>query len=116
MKDLEPHILRQRLIIEGKYTKEVTKEIIKEYLLKLGELLKMTVDAEPMIDRIDSGKHHGFYGYIHWIESGSHIYVWDNVNFLTVDIYTCKKFLAEDAINFTKDFFKISELVHKEIR
>ncbi|UCD03767.1 MAG: methyltransferase domain-containing protein, partial [Candidatus Woesearchaeota archaeon] len=81
-----------------------------EFLFELGDLLKMTIDIEPLVEKVDSRKHQGFYAYVHWVESGCHIYIWDKFRFLTVDIYTCKEFSAEDAINLTKDFFKCSEV------
>ena len=115
MKNLEPKIVRQRLIIEAKYEKEIKEEDIKNFLLELGKNTKMTVDIEPLVRKVDAGIHYGFYAYVHWIESGSHIYIWEKLNFLTIDIYTCKHFSVEDTIDFVKEFFKTKEIVYKEV-
>ena len=115
MKNLEPKITRQRLIIEAKYETKITEEDIKNFLLELGKILKMTVDIEPLVKKVDAEIQYGFYGYVHWIESGSHIYTWEKLNFLTIDIYTCKHFFVQDAIDFVKEFFKTKEIVYKEV-
>ncbi len=114
MKDLEPNITRQRLIIEAKYEREIKEEDLKAFLLELGKVLKMTIDIDPLVKRVETGVHDGFYGYAHWVESGCHIYTWRKFNFLSVDIYTCKYFSVEKAVDFTKAFFKTKELVYKE--
>jgi len=115
MKDLEPNITRQRLIIEAKYEREIKEEDIRNFLFELGKVLKMTVDVEPSVRKVETGIHDGFYGYAHWTESGCHIYTWRKFNFLSVDIYTCKHFSVEDAVNFTKEFFRTKEIAHKEV-
>ncbi len=50
---------------------------------------------------------YGWCTYMHWVESGMHIYSWDNriPTFFSVDIYTCKKFDPLHAVDYTKDFF-----------
>jgi len=111
MKNLEPNVIRQRLIIEAKHETELKEENIKNFLLELGKVLKMTIDMEPVIKKVEVG----FYGYVHWVESGCHIYTWENFNFLSVDIYTCKRFSVQEAINFVKEFFKINEIIYKEL-
>ena len=35
--------------------------------------------------------------------------------FFSADIYTCKEFVDADAIKFTKNFFKTTELVFKNV-
>ena len=115
MKDLEPRITRQRLIIEAKYENDYDEEDINRFLLELGKTLEMTIDIEPYVKLAEAEIHTGYYGYVHWIESGCHIYVWIRLKFLSVDIYTCKHFSVENAVNFVKDYFKTVEIVHKEV-
>ena len=115
MKNLEPKIIRQRLIIEAQYERELDEDDISRFLLELGRMLKMTVDIEPFIRRTEGDTHAGLYGYVHWIESGSHVYAWESYKFLSVDIYTCKHFSVEDAVNFVKDFFNTTEMVFEEV-
>ncbi|MBI1755004.1 S-adenosylmethionine decarboxylase [Candidatus Azambacteria bacterium] len=121
MKNIEPAIHRQRLVIEARYTQEITREMVKQYLLDLAKELKMTIHPDlpqPLITSA-TGKskpiHDGYEGIILWVESGAAIYVWERFHFLTVDIYTCAAFNSKKAIDFTARFFKTSELEYKEV-
>ena len=52
----------------------------------------------------------GWAGWIHWETSGAHFYAWDRpLLFFSVDIYTCKAFLVEDALAFTRNYFAPTE-------
>jgi len=113
MKDLAPHIHRQRLIIEGKCANPISVNQIKEYLNKLSDVLKMKILAEPVTHKSDK---YGWAGWIHWESSGAHFYAWDKpLIFFSVDLYTCKEFVDKDAIKFTRDFFKTSEIEFKSV-
>ena len=118
MRNLEPRVHRQRLVIEAKYGRDIDRELVRQYLLDLAKALEMTVHLEPIITSA-TGKgdpiHDGFEGVIFWLESGATIYVWERLKFLTVDIYTCKAFDTKKAIEFTKNYFNISELEHQEL-
>ena len=50
---------------------------------------------------------YGWCAYMHWKESGIHIYAWDDRKppFFSIDIYTCKAYKEEEDSRFTKDFF-----------
>ncbi len=116
MKNIEPRVKRQRLVIEARYSNVIDKEIVKKYLFGLAEELEMTIHPdlkEPIITSA-TGKsnpiHDGWEGVIFWVESGASIYVWERLNFLTVDIYTCKYFENKKAVDFTAKFFKTTEL------
>ena len=113
MKDLAPQIHRQRLIIEGKCAQKISANQIKDYLTKLSDVLKMVTLTEPVTHKSDK---FGWAGWIHWESSGAHFYAWDKpLIFFSVDIYTCKEFVDADAIEFTKNFFKASELEFKSV-
>ena len=105
MKNLEPKIYRQRLIIEGKQSIEITADVIKEYLTKLTtDILKMRIQIDPIIfspNKMGNPLHHGLNGFIGWVESGGHFYSWDKMKFFTMDIYTCKKFDTNKVVEFT---------------
>lgn len=58
--------------------------------------------------------HHGIAGFMGWAESGCSIYTWDKFNFLTVEIYTCKKFDVKKAVDFVKTFFKCNKITFEE--
>ena len=120
MKNLEPEIYRQRLIIEAKYTIKVERETVRKYLLDLIEFMGMTIhpqQPEPIITSA-TGKskplHDGYEGFCFWLESGVSIYIWERYNFLSIDIYSCKAFDRQEALNFTTDFFKISQVEFQE--
>jgi len=118
MKKLEPSLPRFRLIIEGKYSTEINEEVIREYLTSLTETIGMRAESEVFLfspNDMDNPLHHGLNGFIGWIESGCHIYTWDTVNFFTVDLYSCKEMSVEKAVEFTKDFFKATEIVFEEV-
>ena len=77
MKNLEPRIFRQRLIIEGRYSIEITEDIIKNYLEELGKILKMKLLIKPIIfspNDTEHPIHHGIAGFVGWAESGGSIY------------------------------------------
>ena len=113
MQDLATSITRQRLIIEGKCDQPITDNQIKEYLSGLSNALKMTTLIEPVTHKSDK---YGWAGWIHWDSSGCHFYAWDDpFPFFSSDIYTCKKFDINTAIEFTKNFFKAKELVYKSV-
>ena len=111
MKNLAPAICRQRLVIEAIPAKPVTDLQIKDYLTKLSEQLKMKTLIEPVTHRSDL---FGWAGWIHWETSGAHFYAWETPKlFMSVDIYTCKEFKESVAVDFTKEYFKTSEIVSK---
>ena len=121
MKNIEPRITRQRLVIEARYSAAINREKVKEYLKNLAAELKMTIHPdlkEPIITSA-TGKsdpiHDGWEGAVFWVESGASIYVWERLNFLTVDIYTCKRFDNQKAIDFTAKFFETTEMEYREI-
>lgn len=114
-KDLAPDIHRQRLVIEGTLRDKFKPEDITEYCLRISKVLDMSLVTSPVLN------HHEKYGwcaFTHWVESGMHVYTWDNKNpkFFSVDIYTCKEFNPEDAVNFTKEFIgeNLIEVTWKE--
>lgn len=112
MKDLAPAIHRQRLVIEGYPVAPVTDAQIKDYLTKLSDVLKMTTLIEPVTHRSDK---YGWAGWIHWETSGAHFYAWEQpLLFFSVDIYTCKEFTVQDAIDFTQSYFQTTKIEYKE--
>lgn len=110
MKDLAPEIYRQRAVIEGYPNSPLKAEAIKDYLSGLSDNLDMTKLMEPVTHRSPK---FGEAAWIHWESSGAHFYAWDQPRlFFSVDIYTCKPFDIEDAIEYTKRFFDINEVVY----
>jgi S-adenosylmethionine decarboxylase len=111
-RDLAPSIVRQRLVVEGTRAEPVTAAEIRTYLTALSHVCDMTVLIEPVLHRSDR---YGWAGWIHWETSGAHFYAWDEPRvFFSVDIYTCKEFDAQDAVEFTRSFLGADEVVAKE--
>lgn len=120
MVDLEPKIFRQRLIIEGHFNIEADGQTIKNYLNELSNVCKMRIFSGPYSwppDKWDNPNIplYELNGFVAWTESGSHVYAWRHCKFFTVDIYSCKPFDVDKVLNFTKNFWKSSDIVHKKI-
>lgn len=118
MRNLASRIYRQRLVIEGIYSIDVTPKKLKEYMKRLSKNLEMTIIYGPIVKNL-AGKlnplHDGFEAFMIWAESGTQVYTWKNENFFTVDIYSCKKFEVMPAVDYTKCFFKTKDIVYKEV-
>jgi S-adenosylmethionine/arginine decarboxylase-like enzyme len=111
MNDLAPEIFRQRLVIEGTCTEAITDHQIKQYLSELSGVLKMHTVLEPITHRSDM---YGWAGWIHWETSGAHFYAWEQPRlFFSVDIYTCKEFDVQQAVEFTRNYFNATKIEHK---
>ena len=109
--DLAPSIVRERLVIEGCHTDEITAPAIRAYLTELSVICDMTVLLDPVTHRSDR---YGWAGWIHWETSGAHFYAWEQpLQFFSVDIYTCKAFDNVAAVDFTAAFFDTSTVVAK---
>lgn len=112
MQDLAPMIHRQRIVIEGYPAQPISDEVIKDYLTKLSDVLEMVTLITPVTHRSDL---YGWAGWIHWETSGAHFYAWEQpLLFFSVDVYTCKAFNPDDAVKFTKNYFKTTKIEHKE--
>lgn len=111
MRDLAPHIYRQRMVVEGYTDTVISAEDISKYLSNLSQELDMVEILAPVMHQSTL---YGWAGWIHWETSGAHFYAWENPNFFSVDIYTCKAFSAEHAAKFTQEFFAATDLEYKE--
>jgi S-adenosylmethionine/arginine decarboxylase-like enzyme len=111
-RNLAPAIHRQRLVIEGYPKVPITADDIKRFLSQLSDELGMRELIEPVTHRSDT---YGWAGWIHWETSGAHFYAWERpLLFFSVDIYTCKSFEPDAAVEFTRHFFEASDVVAKE--
>jgi hypothetical protein len=110
--DLAPDIYRQRLVIEGLVEEPIDAEAICTYLSELSHVVDMITLIEPVTHQSPT---YGWAGWIHWETSGAHFYAWDQPRlFFSVDIYTCKQFSAETAVDFTERFFRALEVSYRE--
>ena len=103
-KDLAPDIKRQRMILEGTLHNAFAPEDMIRYCKEISIVLNMTPVTEPSTN---FAKDYGWCCYMHWKESGMHIYSWENRNpkFFSIDIYTCKSFSPLNVVAFTDEFF-----------
>jgi hypothetical protein len=112
MTDLAPNIYRQRLVIEGLVVAPIGPELIEDYLDQLSHVLDMTTVLSPITHQSEK---FGWAGWIHWETSGAHFYAWEQPTlFFSVDIYTCKWFDADSAVDFTRDYFRASAVASRE--
>ena len=114
-RDLAADITRQRLIIEGTLHSPFGAEQMTQYCNEITSVLGMTKVTSPVCNH---DPEYGWCAYMHWKESGMHIYSWDERNppFFSVDIYTCTAFEPMDAVRYTEEFFgeQLISLVFKE--
>ena len=107
--DLAPEIFRQRLVIEGVPSTAIDDEAIRTYLSELSDVCGMITLIEPVTHR---SERFGWAGWIHWETSGSHFYAWERPQlFFSVDIYTCKPFGPEEALDYTARIFASTSCV-----
>jgi S-adenosylmethionine decarboxylase len=102
--DLAPNIVRQRMVLEGTLHNQFEPEDITRFAKEITALLNMELITSPILNHEPK---YGWCGFVHWKESGMHIYTWDNVKpyFFSVDIYTCKAFNPKHVVNYANYFF-----------
>lgn len=79
-----------------------------EYLSELSTVLGMHALIEPVTHLSPL---YGWAAWIHWETSGAHLYAWDVPQlFFSVDIYTCKAFDEDRAVDFTVKSFDATQV------
>ena len=110
MRDLAPEIFRQRLLIEGYYSGDMTSDRVRDYLLGVAAHLNLRTYAEPIVFVPASGmgreENEGFDAFVPLIDSGISAYIWSKAEFFSVLLYTCKGFDEAAAEKFTAEFFE----------
>ena len=123
--NVEPRVLRQRLIIEGTTKEVLDPQLIKKFLVKLSEISGMKLILEPYGYSNHPGGGSAFW--IHWDSSGAHFYCYacaPNEGYseplkyplFTLDTYTCKPFDVRKVVKFTREFLKPIQIAWKEIK
>jgi len=111
MKNLAPGIFRQRLLIEGFYTRDLDEVAIRDYLLGVAAHLGLRTYGDPVVFAPASGagrpENAGYDAFVPLIDSGISGYFWSGPRFLSIVLYTCKGFDADAAVVYTRDRFKI---------
>lgn len=121
MKDLEPSIYRQRIVLEGHYSINPDGETIRQYLNELSKTLEMRIFSGPYSWPPDEWTNpeiplFELNGFVAWTESGAHVYAWRNCKFFTVDAYSCKPFDTRVVSDFTGSFFKSDDMVSGDLK
>jgi S-adenosylmethionine decarboxylase len=116
MRDLAPDIVRQRLLIEGRYSVDLDNAAVENYLLGVAAHLGLRAYGNPIVHAPGgAGKddNEGFDAFIPLIDSGISVYVWSRQRFFAAVLFTCKGFDVEAALEFTGDFFGAPEIEHR---
>ena len=111
MKDLAPQVFRQRLLMEGLYSIEMTRTAVANYLTGLAAHLSLRAYGEPTIHSpggVGSAHNQGFDAFLPLIDSGIAAYVWSSARFFSIVVYTCKGFDDAAAVAFTREYFAAS--------
>ena len=111
MKNLAPEIFRQRLLIEGYYTIDVTRETLAAYLTGVAAHLGLRAYGEPAIfspGGEGKAENQGFDAFLPLVDSGISAYVWTGRKFVSILLYTCKGFDEVSAVDYTRQHFGIA--------
>lgn len=117
MKKIAKDIFRQRLLMEGYYEILVNESVIEKYFTDICNHLNLRMYGKPIIfspGGEGKNENQGYDAFVPLIDSGISVYVWTNKKFVSVILYTCKGFASDETVEFTKNFFKVKELVSEE--
>ena len=115
MKNLAPDITRQRLLIEGTFSADLDRGRIEAYLFGIAEHLGLRTYGDPTVHATSgAGKaeNEGYDAFIPLIDSGISLYVWSKKKFFASLLFTCKTFDSEDAVSYTREFFRADQIAH----
>ena len=114
-------MFRQRLLIEGRFSRALDREIVGRLLLDLADALGMRAYGDPIVYSPDSliefgeGKQEnaGYDAFLPLVDSGITGYFWTGPKFFSIVVYTCAAFDEYSAIAFLRDALAVEgELVH----
>lgn len=88
-----------------------------DFLEKLVDLLEMTKQSPPFLFRSPEGfpDKAGLSGWVPLIESGIQIHTLIPKNFISIDIYCCRKFHSGKVLKFARSIFHPREVEMKKI-
>lgn len=115
MRDLAPEIPRQRLLLEGYFSTEVDESVIRRFLTEMPTALGLrTYGDATVFAPAGSGRdsNEGYDAFIPLIDSGVSLYIWSTQRFLALVLFTCKKFDANAAVDFTRNYFAMTDTEH----
>jgi len=112
VRDIAPDIFRQRLLIEGFYTKPLDQYDVAKFLRGLAAELGMRAYAQPVIFAPEGegrAENQGFDAFLPLVDSGIAAYFWTGRWFFSVVLYTCKAFDEDTAVRYTREFLGVEE-------
>jgi hypothetical protein len=116
MHTIAPEIVRQRLLVEGFYRRDVDEPTIRAFFTSFTAALALrTYDAPVIFAPRGAGKddNEGYDAFVPLIDSGISLYVWTAARFLSCVTFTCKTFDTDVAVNSIRTFFHMEELEHR---
>lgn len=94
IKNLAPDVFRQRLLIEGFYTINISEETLETYLLSVAEHLNLRTYSKPIVfapaSGMGKGENAGYDAFVPLIDSGISAYFWSSAKFFSIVIYRRK--------------------------
>lgn len=118
MRDLAPHIFRQRLLMEAVYALEADKDKVRNFLLGLAEELGLKVYGEPMVHSPEgqgNSENQGYDAFVPLIDSGISAYVWSAARLISIVVYSCKRFEVRPAVDFTRRYWQVKGPVEHKV-
>jgi S-adenosylmethionine decarboxylase len=116
MRDLAPDILRQRLLIEGYYSIDIDRLAVERYLIGIAAHLGLRTYGSAIVHEpigIGKDENQGYDAFIPLIDSGISLYVWSQKRFFAAVLFTCKVFDVQQALRFSQEYFRASEIEHQ---
>ena len=109
--DLAPEVVRQRLLIEGRFTRDIDERTVRDFLLCLAGALELRTYGEPVVYSPSAGagreENAGFDAFVPLIDSGISAYFWTEARFCAVLLFTCKGFDETRAVGYTRQYLGI---------
>lgn len=109
-RDIAPDIFRQRLLIEGFYSREIARDTVAAFLTGLAAELGLRAYADPVIYSPageERAENQGFDAFLPLIDSGIAAYFWTGRRFFSIVLYTCKAFDEDVAVRYTRAFLTV---------
>jgi len=114
-------VKRQRLIIEAFDCNSPIDDVkfVYDLVEEISKAIDMRIVVPPIIvkipvanadDSIATNKDYGISGTVVWLESGAQIHTWPEYNFMTLDIFSCKKFDNGAVFDLVKSIVKPSNM------
>lgn len=88
-------------------------EVCYNYLDRMTEIMKVHKQSPPFVvytDPIKYPEKAGISGWVPIVESGISIHTLTPTGFISIDVYSCKKYNVEKVRDFTKKMFKPKEI------